>query len=384
MRRAQDACDEVLSADRSTAAAVQAAASAAPLGGTYGSLALTPAQSYGHVTFSHFTREQWQELAYLRAGIDGDSWDPSEGLLANDDNVQAVYAYYGELWSDHNELQWAGMANLVGPMFYAGWQDIYAVRHVTDPGDRIDYLGRLIGTPDLPGWADEALGHMPLGPLDVPEHLAGEELGWYEDRFLVMQKEIFDDLAWQHEAYLWGGIGAIRSVAASQPDAIDPQTLSAWEDIDTGDPELIDRGNEQLLYREQSQVIQDDYDAMRGHHGPVGEAFTYMTTTMADNPIPGGQPYREFDPIVLELDATPTVPIIGWDPPGPEAHITTPFPAGNIADFNDRWAWISEDMLPNYETLVHDPSAMQQIVDTPVTDRADDARQLPDLPYPGG
>ena len=51
-----------------------------------------------------------------------------------------------------------------------------------------------------------------------------------------MQKQIFDDLSWQHEAYLWGGIGPIRSVAASEPDAIDPQTLSAWQDIDTGTP----------------------------------------------------------------------------------------------------------------------------------------------------
>jgi hypothetical protein len=37
--------------------------------------------------------------------------------------------------------------------------------------------------------------------------LTEEELRWFEERLLIMQRKIFEDLAWQHEAYLQGGIG---------------------------------------------------------------------------------------------------------------------------------------------------------------------------------
>ena len=82
-----------------------------------------------------------------RAGIDADGWRPEDGLLENDAIVQAVYRYYGDLYLDHPELQWAGMANIVGPMFYAGWQDMYAIRQIADPAERAEYLSRWVGLP---------------------------------------------------------------------------------------------------------------------------------------------------------------------------------------------------------------------------------------------
>jgi hypothetical protein len=99
----------------------------------------------------------------------------------------------------------------------------------------------------------------------------------------------------------------------------------------------VGAGNRELLLREQERVIQDDYDAMRDHHGPMGDVFTYGFSTMADNPMPGGEAYRDYDPIVLggKWD-TPEVPIgpLGpfgphwdWDPPDVGAHVTLPLPA---------------------------------------------------------
>lgn len=332
------------------------------------------------------SKEDWQRQALERAGIDPASWDPKKGLLANDETIQAVYRYYGQLYLDHPELQWAGMANLVGPMFYAGWQDLYAVRHIADEGQRIKYLSELLDLPKLPDWVYDVIdvtADLPflLSPVSLAEDLVSEDGEWFEVKFLQMQKEIFEDLAWQHEAYLGGGIEELRRVREQEPDALDDETLRAWEDIDSGDPQRIARGNKALLRREQRRIVQDHYDEMRRHHGPVGEAFTRLLTLISDNPIPGGRPYRDVvtRTIGFEID-TPRVPLVGWDPPDPGVHVT--LPRGNIADFDDRWEWIERDMLPSYRRLLADPDQMRRLVETPVSERAGRLRRLDDLPYP--
>ena len=177
-----------------------------------------------------------------------------------------------------------------------------------------------------------------------------------------------------------GGMALMTDVY--RRDLIDRRTYEAWDAISSGDQDRIAAGNYELLRREQRQIIQDDYDAMRGHHGPVGELFTYAMSTEAENPIPGGRAFRDVYPITVELDPTP--PIFGWDPPGPEAHIRLPFPNGNLASFEDRWAWIQNDMFPAYQDLYAKPGAVRAIVSTPVGERAEEFRKLPDLPYPGG
>jgi uncharacterized protein YukE len=397
-RRAQDAVDDVLREDRATAAALEAAASAAPLAGVPVG-APTPATGFAQVALAGLSIEQWREIAYWRAGIDPDEWRPEDGLLENDAIVQAVYRYYGDLYLDHPELQWAGMANIVGPMFYAGWQDIYAMRQLTDPGERMEYLSRWAGLPTLPDEvyeAADAVAHLPggfLNPAYLAEHLTAEELEWYEDRFLMMQREIFDDLAWQHEAFVLGGAPLMREIAARNPSELLPRDVDAWEDIGSGDAERIQQGNADLLLREQERVIQDDYDAMRDHHGPVGDVFTYGFSTMAENPMPGGQAYRDYDPIELSVDLAPSIPVGPLGPFGPhvdvdvadvEVHQTLPLPAGNLSNFDDRWGWIENDMLPRYQELLQDPEATRAIVSSDVAARAADQRKLPDLYYPGG
>jgi hypothetical protein len=121
--------------------------------------------------------------------------------------------------------------------------------------------------------------------------------------------------------------------------------------------------------------------------------FTYGFSTMADNPLPGGQAYRDYDPIEIDIDVdTPDVPVaVGpFGPiveiPTPDLHVheDLPLPAGNLSNFDDRWGWIENDMLPRYQELLRDPDATRSLVSTPVDDRADGYRKLPDLPYPGG
>jgi uncharacterized protein YukE len=398
-RRAQEAVDDVLREDRATAAALDAATAAAPLAGVPVG-APTAATGFAQVALAGLSIDQWREIAYWRAGIDPAVWRPEDGLLENDPIVQAVYRYYGDLYLDNPELQWAGMANIVGPMFYGGWQDIYAIRQIADPAERAEYLSRWVGLPTLPDPVYEAADHishvMPggfLNPMHLAEHLTADELEWYEDRFLMMQREIFDDLAWQHEAFVLGGAPLMREIASRNPSELLPRDVDAWEDIGSGDAERIQQGNADLLLREQERVIQDDYDAMRDHHGPVGDVFTYGFSTMAENPMPGGQAYRDYDPIELTVDLVPDVPVGPLGPFGPHIDIPTPdvevsqtlpLPAGNLSNFDDRWGWIENDMLPRYQDLLQDPNATRAIVSSDVAERAADQRKLPDLYYPGG
>jgi hypothetical protein len=108
--------------------------------------------------------------------------------------IEAVYGYYGRLFLDRPYLQWAGLAGMIGPAFYAGFRDLGflpdAVRAAV-----IAVLGR----------ASRRLARRDAG-----------DLGFYETTFLTMQKKIFEDLAGMHEAYLAGGVAQIEEFYRSQ------------------------------------------------------------------------------------------------------------------------------------------------------------------------
>lgn len=234
----------------------------------------------------------------------------------------------------------------------------------------------MLGLPRLPGIAYSAadLAQM-LVPGGALADLTGEELEWFEKRFLNMQKQIFDDLAWKHAAYQLGGIDLLRELTANgQLPAIERQP---FENIASGLLERVAEGNRALLYREQHDIIQHDYNAIRSYHGPVGDVFSTALTWTAENPIPGGDSYRD--------DHHRPIPIpVPWPASLLNTLLPTTIdvPSGNITDFDDRWRWIDGDMLPAYQDLLRDPEAMQQLVERPVSDRAGDWRMVP-LTYPG-
>jgi hypothetical protein len=308
------------------------------------------------------TRNEWRDAALRRAGIDGAAWDPRKGLHANDRTVVRVWERYGEFQHGHPELQWAGMANLVGPTFYAGWQDLYSLRKAGD-SDRAKLISRLV-----PGMGGRLA-------REAARVLTVEELRWFEERFLIMQKKIFEDLAWQHEAYLAGGIAEMRRLKAA--GEIRAAVLEAWEDIASGDPKRVANGNRALLRREQKDVIGKDYTTMRKHHPPVGEVFTSLMTEAAESPIPGGRPYRD---VVQHVDGPnlPNLPDLpGFLPNLPDLPDLPAIARGNVAKFNDRWEWIDKDMLPAYQRIGRDPEQLQDLIDTPIAERAEKLRLIP-------
>lgn len=322
----------------------------------------------------------YQAMAFQRAGIDPSAWDPAAGLDANADNVALVYEYYAALYrSDPDALWWAGMAAMIGPSFFGGFQDLEAFADVLESSADIAGKLRWIGVGSNPLYAD-------LAGLTASEIAA--ELRWYQQRLLMMQKEIFLDMGAAHEAYRDGGMFAIERLYADDDYLYSRPTIEAWRQIDTGrrtgDAGLVAEGNATLLLREQLHVIEDDYHRMLQR--PVtGEAVTYLMTAIGAPSVPGAMTYPDFDPLTVDASqyiGTPReIPIIPflWHQSVPHAGaettvtLETPLPAGNIARFEDRWALIEHDTLPVWTDLAmnHQSDVLRQLA-VPVTQRARD------------
>ncbi len=310
--------------------------------------------------YAQLLNSYYQALALEHAGIDLATWDPSKGADANKDIIEKVYTYYGKLFLDNPYMEWAGMANMIGPTFAGGFFDIHMIRQLAEAASA--------GTGNLPGWARAALPP-PLNSIAELAHASDSELQYFENTFLAMQQKIFMDQAPMHEAYLVGGVDAIREMQAA--GLIGPDMTKAWQQIDegraTGDTDLLDAGNKALLYREQHDIIAQQYDDMEHHDPPIGEAFTYAMSTIGSSSIPGTESLAQHDPFSFTVD-----------PPGPgKATLTTPFPDGNVANFDDRWDLIEKDTLPKYLDLIHDhPDQARQIIESSVDGRIDDQRLL--------
>lgn len=298
------------------------------------------------------TAADYQKQLCDQLALDCANWDTSRGLSCNDARIQKVYAYYQHLFDGNSNLQWAGMAKLAGGTVYGGMQDLHVLRGMTK-SQRLR-------------WLASNVSGLPKPLADALADAAGNQFDFYENQLVTMQKQIFLDLGWQHAAYQEGGIGEMRRLAST--GELTPQLESAWEDIDSGDPDRVKRGNTVLLRREQHDILQKYYDQMKAHQ-PLGEAVTYLIGLTAQSPVPGGKPFRD---VVNEVHL----------PLGITLH--APLPTGNVATFNSRWKWITEDMLPKYqELLAKDPQSIKNEIDRPLADRAKQYRTVPNwlVPY---
>lgn len=318
---------------------------------------LYPGPDAGAVASEHWTRQAAQD-----AGIDYLSWDPSRGSEANRANIEAVYEYYAQLYLENPDLQWAGMAAMIGPSFAAGFLDLDMMR---DIAQGFEVGGEVLQYTPVPG----------AELIEAAGAISDAELAFYETTFLSMQQEIFHDQASMHAAYEHGGMAEIERMYES--GAIDEQTYDAWADIDSGDPERVSDGNVEMLRREQQDIIHDDYQAMMNR--PVtGEAMTYLMTLVGEASIPGTNTFAEVNPLTItaETPGPDNIPLTPFDNPlQGSVSIETPLPDGNIADTPQRWEYIQADTLPAYQDLLaNDPDQVRAILETPVSDRIDEYR----------
>ena len=319
--------------------------------------------------------DRWLDEALDSADINLEQWRPELGADANRDSIIDVYRYYGDLFLADPDLQWAGMANAIGPSFAAGFFDLANFR-------------------ELAGNLEEVASRLPPGAIPLPseaiEALAGiteGELRFYETTFLQMQYDIFLDQAPMHEAYRTGGIDAVRLMG--DDNLIPPDMVDAWELLDegkrSGDRSLITEANTLFLRREQEVIIDGYYQEMYRHF-PSGPAFTYLMTMVGTPSIPGADGYADAYPIDVSIETpgperlgTPDhigpwrIPNISVDNPlQGTVTIETPFPDGNLASLEDRWRLIEENTLPAYLDL--DPDAARHLAAADVGERIDEQR----------
>lgn len=206
----------------------------------------------------------------------------------------SVYDFYGDAYAADDDLQWAAMGRLAGAPVYAALQDLRTI---------------------------QASRGFP------------EQAPWLERKLLVMQQEIFEDLGWQHRAYLTGGIDALR--AANRHGRLDAQNLETWEDIASGEPDRVADGNRELLYREQFDVLQEHYEEWP----EKAPTLSFMTSRTAASPIPEGSSLDEAVPASMKFTPWPRLSV------------------AEIHDFDDRWDWIGgEDaMWGDYQYLLDQP-----------------------------
>ncbi|PYY51780.1 hypothetical protein [Curtobacterium sp. MCBD17_023] len=323
------------------------------------------------VDFATVLQRMYVSRAAEKVGIDMATWDTGRGAQALLGQVTGSYQYYAQLYLDNPDFTWAGMANMVGPDFAAGFLDLHSMR------DHIGEVAPLV-PPSLRRFTDQLAG------------MGDDEIAFYEKTFLGMQRDIFLDASTMHEAYLDGGIDSIDELAAAgllRPEGQAPddaskaerRTLQAWRDIDTGirthQSDLVDDGNTALLYREQHDTIQRSYDEMRDHE-PTGKALTMVLGVVGDASIPGTRTLGQYEGgISVPVDLVP-------GRPGVQGSIETwNVPRTNISEFDVRWDYIENDTLPAWQQLVHDdPERARDMVGDPVPDRIDNRRLDKRLP----
>jgi hypothetical protein len=285
-------------------------------------------------------RERWLERAFAHAGIDRSRWRPNVGVAENRVIIEAVYAYYGRLYAEDPAFLWAGMASLVGPAFYAGFEDVGAFP---------DRVRRFVSARTL------RRGDDPVA-----------ELSYYETTFLRMQQKIFEDQALMHEAYLALGLAGVRELG--DVGIVDAAMVRAWEQIGSGDPDAIDAGNRMLLLREQYQIIDHYYHNMYERHAPEGGAITYLMTLAGEPSLPGARTYPAVFPLTFRMRLRGSGRVLS---------LATPAADGNIAVFGNRWGLITSDTLPAYRRLLAtDPGRARTLIETPIAQRVGRYRLL--------
>lgn len=243
---------------------------------------------------------EWRQQALKVAGIDPAKWQPVKKFKHNRPIVERVYAYYMGLFNRNENLLWAGMAKLAGGTVFRALLDIHFQIEAK--------IGA--GNPTV-------FGGFEIGSLAVMEM-----------RLIEAQQAIFEDLAWQHQAFVEKGLKEL--------EAFQGVPISAWRDIASNDSARVWHGNKALLRREQEVILAPFYQAVRDMTDM--DMIPKQMSERAESPIPDGKPFR----VVV--------------------------PGGDITLLADRWKWIETDMLPAYQRLT--PERRRKLVNHPLTELA--------------
>ncbi|MDL9937699.1 hypothetical protein QSJ18_13165 [Gordonia sp. ABSL1-1] len=286
--------------------------------------------------------QYWLADTTRAAGIDLASWNPRAGVTANRGNLIKSYRFYENLQLSHRELQWAGMGGMVGADFGGGLLDFELGTNVFDftrlapvANAIVHETNRILG----PAFVDKLpSGLRALGRFGAT--ITAADLRRIQADILVMQKNIFTDLMPMHRAYVTAGMPAL--VEMRDAGLYNDEILAAWRNIAGKTPDGVAAGNSRLLRREQGEVVKDQWNAVRHYKGDVGEAMTYATTLAGSPSVAGVPAPRSYNSLTMR----------GTAPDGRRVELTLPLPDWNWSVFDDRWSYISSQLLPSYRRLI--------------------------------
>ncbi len=279
------------------------------------------------------TKAQWRQeiVDQIKLQTSGDedlsAFVPTNEFISNVPHLKAVYGFYEQLFVEKPEkLMWAGMAKLAGATVFAGLSDAQHMRE---------------------SWV-----------LGIPAYLANARD--FQSQLMTGNRVIFDDLGWQHRAFVASGVYALKHVNAKDPAVSTlPVNIDAWDQIEEGispgrDPALIKNGSIELLRREQQFIIQPIYDAIKLIDIRLTDiGYEGVLSVLAENPIPGGLAFSDLV-------------------------------AGSLAVFEDRWSWIDGSSEGMFQIWVGDShkglNAASRLwhVKTNLTNRAKSYAHFPD------
>jgi hypothetical protein len=173
----------------------------------------------------------------------------------------------------------------------------------------------------------------------------GEILGGFSKSVLIHGgHNIFNDLAWQFRAYERSGFYALKHVSDNKLDdgAMQDLELEPWKLITLGeaadDTALINEGTRRLAEREQKYILQPAFN--RVIDSIIGGGLDWFYSWHSENPI---------------------------DPDG--VGFSKKYPKGKITNFDDRWRWVENDILPQWQAM--DETERNRLVNVPLVDAAD-------------
>lgn len=325
-------------------------------------------QDHVHVTVpdpSPSTKSDWVNLVYTTYGLAGVRWVPEDGYLANKANMEVVYNAYTDFYNwattfAAEKFLWMGAAHRAAGPVMGGLEDNV-------------HMQSWLYAYGVDAIAEAALA-MP-NPIEVTRQLSRAFGNFYflnmlqevEVLFVKGNKAIFDDLAWQHEAYRGIGLDALDQ-AYYRDDSLNPVSYRGWLKIAAGtggtDP-MVHSGNLDLALYEQRTVLQrymtDVGNLTSLTIAPTTVAFTSLSITSAV--LAGMGALIPAAIASLWASFVPSIPSvtfpIGGTIMGMMANSPVPFgtsffttlPLGDLTAFPDRWLWIAGVVFPEWYAL---------------------------------
>jgi hypothetical protein len=237
------------------------------------------------------TKSDWQKVVQYEidndSGVKIENYAASSGFLTNRPNIKAVYSFYQKVFVEQPTwYYWAGLAKLAGAPVYAGLSDAEYGRN--------NYI--------TTGFLTLGLGGASIAAV-LPY-----ESGQFQTNLIGMNIAVYNDVAWQFEAYRKVGLNALETANTIDPSVLD---IGTWRIIDQGIKQNnitnIQAGNQLILQREQQQTLTPGYGSLSS----LFPGLTSLMSIMAQNPVTGGPSFSSLEP------------------------------SGNIANFSDRWDWIT-------------------------------------------